>query len=130
MPISPDAYSPIEDALNRLATESMLAQAGRDDGMVPTYSLLGDLADLCAADPAICVPVASLKALLEKSLDEAKPFTAELLATVRGLSTWLLAALGDLRSGSPARSYASMTDAAPPGAPAPEAKAAAKGAAS
>ena len=47
MPISSDQFAPIEEIINRLATESILAQPGRDDGMVPAYSLLGDLRELC-----------------------------------------------------------------------------------
>jgi two-component system chemotaxis sensor kinase CheA len=110
MPIPPEAFSPIEEALNRLATESMLAQAGRDDGIVPAYSLLGDLAELCAPEPRVRGPIAALKGRLEKCLDEALPFTDELLRSLRGLSTWLLAALGDLRTGDEARSFASMAE--------------------
>ena len=76
MPISPDALPNIEDALNRLATESILAQPGRDEGMVPAYSLLGDLAGLCATEPRIQGPIVALQARLEKSLDANAPFTA------------------------------------------------------
>jgi two-component system chemotaxis sensor kinase CheA len=110
MPIPPDALSNIEDALNRLATESILAQPGRDEGMVPAYSLLRDLAELCAADPRVQGPIAALHGRLEKSLDASAPFTIELIAALRELSTWLVAALGDLRSGLEARSYSSMAE--------------------
>jgi len=111
MPIPPDAFSSIEEALNRLATESVLAMAGRDEGMVPSYSLLGDLAGLCAADAKVCGPIAALQCRLEKCLDKAAPFTGELLSNLRGLSTWLLGVLADIRAGVPARSYASMAEA-------------------
>jgi two-component system, chemotaxis family, sensor kinase CheA len=110
MPITPEAFPSIEDALNRLATESMLAQAGRDDGMVPVYSLLGDLAGFCIAEPDVRSPIAALQARIEKCLDNAKPFTNELLGSVRAMSTWLLAAIGDMKSGLQARSHASMVD--------------------
>ena len=117
MPIPPDALPSIEEALNRLATESILAQPGRDEGMVPAYSLLGDLAGLCADEPKVQAPIKALQDRLEKALDSSSPFTAELLAALRGLSTWLVAALCDIRGGNEPRSYASMAEA-----PAEEAK--------
>jgi two-component system, chemotaxis family, sensor kinase CheA len=99
MPIPPDSLPTIEDALNRLATESILAQAGRDEGMVPVFSLLLDLRGLLGPEPAICEPVAAVLARVEKAMDEAAPFTEDLLTALRSLSTWLLVALGDLREG-------------------------------
>ncbi|HEY5228296.1 MAG TPA: chemotaxis protein CheA, partial [Opitutaceae bacterium] len=117
MPIPPDALPSIEEALNRLATESILAQPGRDEGMVPAYSLLGDLAGLCADEPKVQAPIKALQDRIDKALDSSSPFTAELLAALRGLSTWLVAALCDIRGGNEPRSYASMAEA-----PAEEAK--------
>ena len=32
MPKSPESFKALDDAINRLAAESILAQAGRDDG--------------------------------------------------------------------------------------------------
>jgi two-component system, chemotaxis family, sensor kinase CheA len=110
MPISPDALPNIEDALNRLATESILAQPGRDEGMVPAYSLLGDLAGLCATESRIQGPIVALQARLEKSLDANAPFTAELIAALREISTWMVAALGDVNNGLEPRSYTSMAE--------------------
>ena len=49
MPISFATHPAIEDTINRIAAESILAQVGRDDGLVPAFSLLGDLVDLCAS---------------------------------------------------------------------------------
>ncbi|HZZ20644.1 MAG TPA: chemotaxis protein CheA [Opitutaceae bacterium] len=110
MPIPPDDFPNIEDALNRLATESILAQPGRDEGMVPAYSLLGDMAGLCAGEPRIQGPILALQARLEKALDASAPFTAEMIAALRELSTWMVAALGDVKSGLEARSYSSMAE--------------------
>ena len=89
MPISSDAFPSLEEALNRLATESVLAQSGRDEGMVPAYSLLGDLRELCALEPVLREPVAALHVEFEKHLDAAKPFDDDLLGRLRGLASWL-----------------------------------------
>ena len=43
MPIPTESLQALDDALSRLAAESMLATAGRDDGMIPSYSLLGEI---------------------------------------------------------------------------------------
>lgn len=100
MPISSDAFPALEEALNRLATESVLAQSGRDEGMVPAYSLLGDLRDFCALEPSLREPIAALHTEFERHLDAAKPFDDELLARLRGIANWLIAAVGALKSGS------------------------------
>ncbi len=100
MPISSDAFPALEEALNRLATESVLAQAGRDEGMVPAYSLLGDLRDFCALEPTLREPVAALHAEFERHLDAAKPFDDALLGRLRGTANWLIAAVGALKTGA------------------------------
>jgi two-component system, chemotaxis family, sensor kinase CheA len=115
MPISSDAFPALEEALNRLATESVLAQSGRDEGMVPAYSLLGDLRDLCALEPSLREPVAALHSEFERHLDAAKPFDDELLGRLRGTASWLVAAVGALKAG--AALPALVTGAAKPEAP-------------
>jgi two-component system chemotaxis sensor kinase CheA len=100
MPISSDAFSALEEVINRLATESVLAQSGRDEGMVPAYSLLGDLREQCALEPALREPIAQLHVDFEKRLDSAKPFDDDLLGRLRGLASWLSAAVGSLKNGA------------------------------
>jgi two-component system chemotaxis sensor kinase CheA len=113
MPIPSDAFPALEDAINRLATESMLAQSGRDDGMVPSYSLLGDLREICGLEPTLREPVAALHADFEKCLDAAKPFDDDLLGRLRGMANWLLSAVGSLKSGAVVVPQGSVPPAAP-----------------
>lgn len=101
MPISTDSFPALEDALNRLATESILAQSGRDDGLVPSYSLLGDIAELCAVEDGLRVPVAALHAEFDRQLDAAKPFDDALLARFRALVEWLGPAIEAAKAGQP-----------------------------
>jgi len=89
MPISLATHSAIEDTLNRIAAESILAQVGRDEGLVPAFSLLGDLMDYCAEDTAIQLRVAATRAALEALLDSRQPFDEETLQTLRALIQWL-----------------------------------------
>lgn len=101
MPISPSQFAPIEDAVNRLAAESILAQVGRDEGLVPAYSLLSDLRESCAAEATLAEPVTAMQAMLERLLDAAQPFDATVLGRLRTLVDWLPVAIVALRNGSP-----------------------------
>lgn len=110
MPIPPESFQALEDATNRLATESILAQVGRDDGLVPAYSLLNDIRDLCAGDPVLCAPVAAAHASLEKLLDGALPFDELTLGEFRRLVEWLPVAVECVKIGNAAPPF----DAMPP----------------
>lgn len=102
MPISPDQLSALEDTLNRVAAESIMAQVGRDDGLVPAYSLLGDLGEQCAGEPSWQARVNATRAALEARLDAAQPFDEATLGNLRELVEWLGQALGGARGGASA----------------------------
>jgi two-component system chemotaxis sensor kinase CheA len=89
MPISSATHPAIEDTINRIAAESILAQVGRDEGLVPAFSLLGDLIDLCAEDSAIQLRVVATRTALEVLLDTQRPFDDGTLQTLRALIQWL-----------------------------------------
>ncbi|HEX2855071.1 MAG TPA: chemotaxis protein CheA [Opitutaceae bacterium] len=99
MPLSPDSYQALDDAISRLATESILAQPGADEGLVPAYSLLGDLRNFCADEPALAEPLAALHAQFEAHLDAAKPFDAELIHALSQLLQWLPGAVEASKDG-------------------------------
>lgn len=99
MPLTTAQACHIEETINRLATESILAQAGRDDGLVPSYSLLGDLRDGCATEPALQAPIAAAHAALDKLLDNAQPFDEATIAQLRSLVEWLPVAMECLQHG-------------------------------
>jgi two-component system, chemotaxis family, sensor kinase CheA len=116
MPLSPESHQALDDAVNRLATESILAQVDHDDGLVPSYSLLADMRDLCAGEPVLFQAVSATQALLEKRLDAAQPFDEETLAQLRTLVEWLPAALASVKAGQPPPVFAVLpaTAVAPP----------------
>ncbi|HEY9155390.1 MAG TPA: chemotaxis protein CheA, partial [Opitutaceae bacterium] len=99
MPLSPDSLSSIDDVANRLAAESILAQPGRDDGLIPAYSLLSELADLCAGDSTLVKAVQDVRGILDKMLDNAQPFDDTSLGKLRKLVVWLPKAVSALRGG-------------------------------
>ncbi|MEO5957558.1 MAG: chemotaxis protein CheA, partial [Opitutaceae bacterium] len=99
MPILPESHQALDDAVNRLATESILAQSGRDDGLVPAYSLLGDLRELCSTDETLRAPVVATQTALEKLLDTAQPFDEATLLKLRSLVEWLPSAIERTKGG-------------------------------
>ena len=105
MSISSDSVLPIEEAVNRLASESVLAMPGRDEGLIPSYSLLGELRELCALEPLLRDPIVALHRTLEQRLDAAQPFDEGSLAYLRSLVEWLPNALDALKAGRTPTSY-------------------------
>lgn len=124
MPISPESFKSLDDAANRLAAESILAQTGRDDGLVPAYSLLSDLRDLAVDEPALHAPIVATHAVLEQLLDSAKPFDGATLGKLRAFVEWLPGALEAIKSGAAPVSLGETVASAPAAsAPAPVAPA-------
>ncbi|MGH7995924.1 MAG: chemotaxis protein CheA [Opitutaceae bacterium] len=101
MSTAPQVIEKLEEAANRLAGESVLAAPGSDDGLIPAYSLLGELSDLSAAEPGFAEAIQTVRTALETRLDTGKPFDAESLGHLLGLVEWLPEAIGALRAGVP-----------------------------
>lgn len=123
MPILPESLQALDDSIGRLAAESILAQGGRDDGLVPSYSLLGDLAELCSGDPGLHAPVAAMHAELERLLDAAQPFDEPTLGRLRALVEWMPVALEcvkESRAIPPFDAVAPLAASAPAAADAPD----------
>ncbi|OIR07243.1 chemotaxis protein CheA [mine drainage metagenome] len=99
MSIPAESLPLIEDTLNRLAAESILAQVGRDEGLIPAYSLLGELLEQASTQPEVSEPARALRDYLEKRLDNAMPFDEPGLAGLRKLVDWLSKMMGALRTG-------------------------------
>ena len=114
MSLSPESLSAVDDVANRLAGESILAQPGRDDGLIPAYSLLSELIDHCAGDAVLLKPVQDVRGILDKMLDNAQTFDNTTLGQLRKLVAWLPKAVNALRSGKAVPEF--EEDAAKPAA--------------
>jgi two-component system chemotaxis sensor kinase CheA len=99
MSLSSESLLAADDIVSRLAAEFILAQPGRDDGLIPAFSLLGGLRDLLTDEPALAEPVATVQGVLERLLDGARPFDAAALAALAALLAWLPGALEAVRLG-------------------------------
>jgi two-component system chemotaxis sensor kinase CheA len=100
MPLAPESFQALDDSLNRLAAESILASPGRDDGLIPSYSLLGELRDLCATEPDLHAAIVAMHAELDKRLDAAQPFDDASLDRLRKFVDWLPVAVETAKSGN------------------------------
>lgn len=107
MPTAPQTTPDcIDQTINRLAAETVLAQAGRDDGLIPAYSLLGELQEHFALESALVEPVREVHQQLEHLLDQAQPFDAATLTMVQHLVEWLPAAYAASQQGREIPEYA------------------------
>jgi two-component system chemotaxis sensor kinase CheA len=100
MSLSPESLTIVEDALSRLATEFMLSQPGRDDGLVPSYSLINTLADACVNAPELHEAVNVVRARYDALLDAAKPFDEPTLSALSRLLAWMPGALTAVKKGA------------------------------
>ncbi len=117
MPIAPESFSALDENLNRLATETILAAPGKDEGLVPSYSLLGEMRELCGLEPVLRDPITSTHAALEKLLDTAQPFDAATLASLRQLVEWLPEAIAAVKAGEAPAPFDQAKPLAPAAAP-------------
>ena len=120
MPLAAEIYQALDDALSRLASESMLATPGRDEGLIPSYSLLGEIAGLCTGEPALHAAVQGMHATLDKLLDAAKPFNESSIAQLRTLIDWLPNAVEAVKTGKTPEAFAAGASPAAAAVPAPE----------
>jgi len=113
------------EIINRIATELVIANAGSDEGLVPIYSLAGELIEGSVAFPKIQVATANLKKALDQLLDNAKPFDLATISYVGTFVAWAQEAIRSLVSGSGAEivDFAPLagTESASASAPAPSA---------
>jgi len=116
MPIPLETFPPLEDTLNRLAAESVLAQIGRDEGLIPAYSLLGELTELSGAEPLLLEPLQAIRAQLEKRLDSALPFDDASLGALRAIVDWLPVAVASAKIGQPIPAFKAAAQTVPPAA--------------
>lgn len=101
MSIAPVLLQQVEDISNRIAAEAILAQPGRDDGLIPSYSLLGQLCDILVDLPDALLPPHLLRETLEKRLDAAQPFDDESLAHLRHFAEHYPYVVEAMRAGKP-----------------------------
>ncbi|MBX7122504.1 MAG: chemotaxis protein CheA [Opitutaceae bacterium] len=102
MSLSSSTFATVDEAVNRLAGEFVLVRPGRDDGLIPSYSLLSEIADALGAVPSVAQQVLRTRATLDHLLDGAQPFDEVSLASLGNLIEWLPGAMAAVRAGTEA----------------------------
>ncbi len=99
MSLSSSTFAAVDEAVNRLAGEFVLAGPGRDDGLIPSYSLLAELAERLEHLPSLAQPILQMRATLERLFDGPKAFDDVSLAAMGRLIEWLPRAISAARTG-------------------------------
>ncbi|MBK8477533.1 MAG: chemotaxis protein CheA [Opitutaceae bacterium] len=101
MTIAPALLQQVEDTTNRIAAEAILAQPGRDDGLIPAYSLLGQLCDMLGDHIDARLPAHNMREILEKRLDAALPLDEESIAHLQHFAEYYPHVVDALRDDKP-----------------------------
>lgn len=88
----------LEQILNKIATEMILAESGSTEGMVPIYSLLSDLIDMVEDHPILQESASNVREALDSLLDSASAFDGKTLDYLSEFSGWAQAAVFGLRA--------------------------------
>ena len=114
MPLLASAFTVLDDLASRFAAESIFATAGSDEGMIPAYSLLGDLTEHLGDQPELLGPVKGLHTCLDNLLNGARPFDDESVKHLKAFAAWLPGALVAVRDGNVPEALAVGTAAPAP----------------
>lgn len=80
---SPETIDHLESIAAQISGEARLTQPGSDEGLLPLYSLLGDLTSSFPSDPAVSAIAESLEATLTPLIEEARFFDSQSIAELQ-----------------------------------------------
>lgn len=93
--------SPNEAKLNRIAAELDQLKVGSDEGLIPLFSLSGELLDSDGLPDALTRSMEQLQGMLNEFLNAGHSMTEAGIVRFKKFREWLLRALQDDREGSP-----------------------------
>lgn len=106
MPLNEEQLNTCDSTLNRIATELVLASAGKDDGMVPIYSLVNELSGTVDTyEDTIHAACMHVRRAMDELLDESQPFDERTLEYVSDFTSWAQDGILSLRNGQSISSY-------------------------
>ena len=100
MPLLSSTFTVLDDIASRFAAESIFVNALSDEGLIPAYSLLGDLMSHLGDQPDLEGPVKGMHHCLDTLLNEARPFDEASVTKLKAFATWLPGALVAVRDGN------------------------------
>jgi len=98
----------IEQLINGIAIELVLAHPNSDEGLVPIYSFIKELCETKELNAALYEGALNVKKVLDNHLDTANSFTQETIDYVRDFVSWAFYALNELDT------YRSVSKSFPP----------------
>lgn len=104
--LAPSPLEALSALTEKLALELVFAAPGKDDGLLPSNSLVSDMQDLVSA-PGGAMPtplveaVAALRSSVDRVFDAGGAFPAEELTRLRDWISWLQSAMGPATRGTP-----------------------------
>ncbi len=99
MPLSLDALSTCDARFNQIATELALAKPNTQDGLVPLYSLLGELIDYTQNEPFMVEACRELEGKLSALLDSGEGMDPNCLNYIQAFITWGMEMIETIQAG-------------------------------
>lgn len=88
-----------EELIGKIILELSLTQVGSEEGLIPIYSLLGDLESICEQEAAWNTPIQELLQIQGTLLDEARGFDETTLTAINTFLSWAQESLARSRKG-------------------------------
>ncbi|MCH6255218.1 chemotaxis protein CheA [Puniceicoccaceae bacterium K14] len=102
---SSEEITKFEDLISQLSAEAHRAKPGSDEGLIPIYSLIGDIADTFKQDDALNQAVQTALATLQALLDTASDFDDASIQSMIAFAKWCENALEKMTSGQEIETY-------------------------
>lgn len=102
---SSEEITKFEDLISQLSAEAHRAKPGSDEGLIPIYSLVGDISDTFQKDEALSQAVAGANATLQALLDTASNFDEASIQSMIVFAKWCEKALHKMSCGDEIGAY-------------------------
>ncbi|MBE2215510.1 MAG: chemotaxis protein CheA [Opitutaceae bacterium] len=88
MKLDPHQVTALEEFSGKIAAELVFAEAGKDEGLIPAYSLLGELMDQIDSCDEVMKAAKAMQALLGEHLDQGKPWETATINRLTAFNCW------------------------------------------
>jgi len=88
MKLDTQQVAALEEFSGKIAAELVFAEAGKDEGLIPAYSLLGELMDRIGSSDEVMKAAKAMQALLGEHLDEGRPWETPTLDRLTAFNCW------------------------------------------
>jgi len=103
--LEPERIDRLANIAQQFSGELLLAEKGSDEGMLPIYSLISELADEFDSIPSIQEALQPVSEKLDELLDNAKPFDSDSMALLTEFNIWIEGAINAFKDGSEPASF-------------------------